>query len=143
MWSTGTRFVDFKLESIMTTLPDEQDADTKENRVTIGSVRKVAAVPAGFIVVVCLWALIGLMVTALIVACVGRLILRTFSRRQDSADDSSKWISSGRGSPSSPRPGVRADKGIAGGSARRHSDWTSDDFLACGPHRGGDNENAR
>jgi hypothetical protein len=70
MWSTGTRFVDFKLESIMTTLPDEQDAGTKEKRVTIGSLRKVAVVPAGF-TVVCLWAFIGLMVTALIVACVG------------------------------------------------------------------------
>jgi hypothetical protein len=68
MWPTGTRFVDFKLESIMTTLPE--DIGSKEKRVTFGSLRKVAAVPAGF-TVVCLWATIGLMVTAVIVACVG------------------------------------------------------------------------
>jgi hypothetical protein len=54
----------------MTTLPYAQDIGTKAKRVTIVSVCKLTAVPADFIIV-CLWALTGLMVTALVVACVG------------------------------------------------------------------------
>jgi hypothetical protein len=52
----------------MTTLT--YDTGTKAKSVTTGSVCNVAAVPADF-TVVCLWALTGLMLTGLIVACVG------------------------------------------------------------------------
>ena len=54
----------------MTTLPYAQDTSTNAKRVTIGSVRKVAAVSAD-LTVACLWALTGLMVTALVAAYVG------------------------------------------------------------------------
>jgi hypothetical protein len=56
--------------TIVTTLADTQTADVYAKRATIDSVCKVAAVPADF-AVVCLWALTDLVVTALIVACVG------------------------------------------------------------------------
>jgi hypothetical protein len=56
--------------TIVTTLADTQTADLYAKGATIGSVCKVAAVPADF-AVVCLWALTGLVVTALVVACVG------------------------------------------------------------------------
>jgi hypothetical protein len=56
--------------NIMTTFLYAQDTATKAKRVTVDSVYKVAAVPAEF-AVVCLWALAGLMLTALVVACVG------------------------------------------------------------------------
>jgi len=56
--------------NVMTTLPYAQDTSTKAKRVTIDSVRKVTAVPADF-TVVCLLALTGLVVTALVAACVG------------------------------------------------------------------------
>jgi len=52
----------------MTTLPYTQDTRTKAKRVTIDSVRKVTG--ADF-TVVCLLALTGLVVTALVAACVG------------------------------------------------------------------------
>jgi hypothetical protein len=61
----------------MTTLPYAQDTRTKATGVTIGSVCKVTTVPADFIVV-CLWALTGLMVTALVVACVGSVDFADF-----------------------------------------------------------------
>jgi hypothetical protein len=61
----------------MTTLPYAQDTRTNAKRVTIGSVCKVTGVPADFIVV-CLWALTGLMVTTLVVACVGSLDFADF-----------------------------------------------------------------
>jgi len=56
--------------NVMTTLPYAQDTSTKAKRVTIDSVRKVTG--ADF-TVVCLLALTGLVVTALVAACVGSL----------------------------------------------------------------------
>jgi hypothetical protein len=56
--------------TIVITLADTQTADVYAKRVTIHSACKVAAVPADF-AVVCLWALTGLVVTSLVVACVG------------------------------------------------------------------------
>jgi hypothetical protein len=61
----------------MTTFPYAQDIATKAKRVTIGSVCKVAAVPADF-TVVCLWALTGLIMTALVAACVGSIDFADF-----------------------------------------------------------------
>jgi hypothetical protein len=61
----------------MTTLPYAQDIRTKAKRVTIGSVCKITVVPADFIVV-CLWVLAGLMLTALVVACVGSIDFADF-----------------------------------------------------------------
>jgi hypothetical protein len=61
----------------MTTLPYAEDARTKAKRLIIGSVCKVTAVPADF-TVVCLWALTGLMVTGLVVACVGTVDFADF-----------------------------------------------------------------
>jgi hypothetical protein len=63
--------------NIMTTFPYAQETAIKAKRVTIGSVCKVAAVPADFIVV-CLWALTGLMLTALFAACVGSIDFADF-----------------------------------------------------------------
>ena len=54
----------------MTTLPYARDTRTKAKRVTIDSVRNVTG--ANF-TVVCLLALTGLVVTALVAACVGSL----------------------------------------------------------------------
>jgi hypothetical protein len=54
----------------MTASAYARDTCTKTNRITIGSICKVPAVPANF-TVVCLWALIGLAVTALVVVWVG------------------------------------------------------------------------
>jgi hypothetical protein len=56
--------------NIMTTFLYAQDTGTKAKRVTIDPDCKFAVVPADF-TVVCLWALAGLMLTALVVACVG------------------------------------------------------------------------
>jgi hypothetical protein len=56
--------------NIMTTFLYAQDTGATAKRVTIDSVCKVAAVPVDF-AVACLWALAGLMLTALVVACVG------------------------------------------------------------------------
>jgi hypothetical protein len=54
----------------MTTLPHAHDTGTKAKRITSVSVCKVTAVPAD-LTLVCLWALAGLIVTALVAACVG------------------------------------------------------------------------
>jgi hypothetical protein len=61
----------------MTTLTYAKDTGTNARRVTIGSVCKVAEVPADF-TVVWLWALTGLMLTAVAVACIGSLDFADF-----------------------------------------------------------------
>jgi hypothetical protein len=60
----------------MTVLAHTQAAGVHASRVTIGSVCKVAVVPANL--TVCLWALTGLAVTALVVACVGSVDFADF-----------------------------------------------------------------
>jgi hypothetical protein len=63
--------------NIMTAFPYARDTGTKAKPVTIGWVGKGAAVPADFIVV-CLWALIGLIATFMLVACVGSVDFAIF-----------------------------------------------------------------
>jgi hypothetical protein len=62
--------------NIMTPFPHAQDTGTKAKPVTIGWVGK-GATSADFIVV-CLWALIGLIATFMLVACVGSVDFANF-----------------------------------------------------------------
>jgi hypothetical protein len=63
--------------NIMTPFPYAQGTGTKAKPVTIGWVGKGAAVAVDFSVV-CLWALIGLIATFVLVACVGSVDFADF-----------------------------------------------------------------